>query len=96
MEEKPKHPDRVVGWPGTLDELVDAIFAMDYVQLASFTAKLAKRAKKESLDDAQRDSLTNPKEKRVKLSAALLETSHCFRSAHDNLMTAIIICKPFM
>jgi hypothetical protein len=41
METKSKHPNFVVGWNGTLDELVKSIGNISYDQLAVFTDKFA-------------------------------------------------------
>jgi len=94
--QKPKHPNFVVGWNGTLDELVKAIGNMSYDQVAVFTDKYAKEIKRQGEADALRPSAINPTQKRERLSRNLLVAAVYLKLAKQKLDNAWKISEPFM
>jgi len=95
-KQKPKHPNFVVGWNGTLDKLVKAIGNMSYDQVAIFTNKFATEIQRQGDADAKRPSLTDPTKKRKRLSKNLLEASEYLKLAKHKIDVAWKISKPFM
>jgi|GEM_PF-2388556 len=93
--EKSKHPDFVVGWNGTLEELVLAITNMSYDQVADFTNLFAAEIKKQGQADALRPSATNPNKKRERLSRNLILTADYLKMAGRRLDVAWKISEKF-
>ena len=50
-EQKPKHPTRVEGWNGTLEDLAEAIGSMRYDKVAEFVGYFARHAESEAEKD---------------------------------------------
>jgi len=96
MESKTKHPNFVVGWTGTLDELVKAIGNMSYDQVAIFTNKFATEIKRQGDADALRPSVVNPTKKRELLARNLLVAAVYLNLAKQRLSNAWKISEPFM
>ncbi len=93
---KSKHPNHVVGWPGTLDELIQAIGNMSYDQVAVFTNKFAAEIKRQGEADALRPSIPDPTKKREQLSRNLLAGANYLKKAEQKIGVAWKISKPFM
>jgi hypothetical protein len=94
--QRSKHPNFVVGWAGTLDDLVTAIGNMSYDQVAVFTSKYAKEIKRQGDADTNRPSLVDPAKKRKRLSKNLLEAANYLQMAEKKINVAWRISKPFM
>ena len=95
-KQKPKHPNFVVGWNGTLDKLVKAIANMSYDQVAGFTELYAAEIKRQGMADALRPSAIDVNKKRVRLSSNLLAAAEYLKLAEKKLDNAWKISKPFM
>ncbi len=95
-KQKPKHPNFIVGWTGTLDELVKAIGNMSYDQVAIFTNKFATEIEKQGDADSLRPSVIDPTKKRELLSHNLLAAANYLKLAKNKIDAAWKISKPFM
>ena len=82
------HPDHVVGWNGTFEELADSIGNMRYEQVAIFLSKLGSNIMKQGNADNGR--------KRFKLRDKLYETANNLHASSDSMRDAWEICEPFM
>ncbi len=83
-----KHPKEVVGFSGTLDDLVRAIGNMSYDQLALFFEKMSVDLKEQAMADIKR--------KRCLLASELLSASFSLTEASRRTEAAWKICEPFM
>jgi hypothetical protein len=83
-----QHPDHVIGWNGTMDELVQAVGNMRYDTLADFIYKLSVNVKEQSMADLERG--------RPRLAEQLLRTSNKLFGADVYMNEAWKICKPYM
>jgi hypothetical protein len=92
---KSKHPNFVVGWNGTLEELVMAITNMSYDQVAGFTNLFATEIKRQGKADALRPSATDPNKKRKRLSRNLILAADYLRMAEKRLDVAWEISEKF-
>ena len=93
--EKSKHPNFVVGWTGTLEELVLAIANMSYDQVAGFTNLFAAEIKRQGEADALRPSAVNPNKKRDRLSHNLIAGANYLKQAEKRFAAAWKISEPF-
>lgn len=96
MENKIKHPDHVIGYEGSLDELAQAIGNMSYDQVALFIAKLSDNFQQQGKADALRPSATDPTKTRQQLSANLLTAAEKLLEVKNQIDLAWKISKPHM
>lgn len=83
-----KHPLRVEGFSGTLEELAHSIGNIRYDQTVSFLEELAHDLKRQADADAEKG--------RKKLAAELYETVTKLYDAKESLEKAWKICEPYM
>lgn len=83
-----QHPDHVVGWNGSLEELAQAIGNMRYDKTAEFIELLARDVFVQSEADGQRN--------RPILAAQLEDVWDSLKMASGGLRIAWKICEPFM
>jgi hypothetical protein len=84
----PQHPDHVIGWNGTMDELVQAVGNMRYDALGDFIYKLSQNIQEQSDADLKRG--------RPRLSKELYSASRKLIGADLYIGEAWEICKPYM
>lgn len=82
------HPEKVLRYPGTLEELAEDIGNLRYDALANFLEALALKLAKDSEQDAVRN--------RLKLAAQLQEGSRLVTNSKSCIDMAWIISKPYM
>lgn len=83
-----KHPKKIEGFEGSLEELAKAVGNMTYDQTASFIEKLA--------DDIKRQADADFAKGRKKLAYELYATAEKLYEAKDNMKKAWKICEPYM
>lgn len=83
-----KHPRRVVGFEGSLDDLAKSVGNMTYDQTSSFIEKLA--------DDIKRQADADLARGRKKLASELYATADELYQARDRMDVAWKICEPYM
>jgi hypothetical protein len=83
-----KHPGIVVGFDGTMDDLVQRIGKMSYDQVAIFLKKMSLDLRDQAMGDSKR--------KRHLLSKKLSEAAIFLDQAEKKMEEAWNICKPFM
>ena len=93
--EKSKHPNFVVGWTGTLEELVRAITNMSYDQVAGFTNLFAAEIKRQGKADALRPSAVDSNKKRDRLSRNLILAADYLKLAEKRFDVAWETSEPF-
>lgn len=85
---KGKHSKKIEKYQGSMDELINDISNLDYVELKLFLFNLAKKINEDSINDA----LGN----RTKLSNELKKLSKNLLEASCGMERLIEICEPFM
>jgi len=83
-----KHPEKVIGHDGSLEQLAQAIGNMTYNQVALFVEKLA--------DDIKRQAVADSVRGRKKLAKNLYDAAMQLNQAKEKLDLAWGICKPYM
>ena len=83
-----KHPNYVVGWNGSLEELSRSIGNMRYDKLSEFLLNLTDDIVKQSEKDLESD--------RKKLSTELNQCAQYLLEAKCKMDKAWEICKPYM
>ncbi len=83
-----KHPKKVKGFEGSLEELAESIGNMVYDQTASFIEKLADNIKKQADADLSKCM--------TKLASELYFTADELYKARDKMNSAWKICKPYL
>lgn len=83
-----EHPDHVIGWNGTLDELVQAVGNMRYDTLGDFIHRLSVNLSDQAMADTDRG--------RPRLANELFLASRKLISADLYIMEAWKICEPYM
>ncbi len=83
-----KHPDHVLGYNGTIEELAKAVGNMNYSKTEEFIGKLADDIKRQADDDFARG--------RINLAFNLYETANKLYDAKDKMNLVWKICEPFM
>lgn len=82
------HPKKVIGYNESLENLAKAICDMTYDQVAELIGLLADDLKKQSESDFKRN--------RLKLSKAVSDATNKLYSAKQDMLLAWNICEPFM
>ena len=83
-----KHPDKVLGWDGTLEELAIAIENMRYDKTVEFLVHLAECFRKRSVEDRRMG--------RVSLSNALYNVYTRTSVVSEYVKDAWKVCQPYM
>lgn len=83
-----KHPKKVEGFDGSLEQLAQAIGNMTYDQTASFIEKLADNIKRQADADSAKE--------RKKLAEKLYSTANKLYEAKNEMYKAWKICEPYM
>jgi hypothetical protein len=83
-----KHPKKINGFDGSLEDLAKSIGNLTYDQTAIFLEKLADNIKMQAENDLARG--------RVKLAKKLNDTAEKLYQARDNMELTWKICKPYM
>ena len=88
MENNIKHPDKVVGYDGSLDQLAQAVGNMTYDQVALFFALLSQDISRQAEADLSRG--------RRKLSKALSDVAQNLDQSRKSMALVWKICQPHM
>lgn len=83
-----KHPDNVVCYEGSLDELAKAIGNMKYDRVAALLQAVG--------DDLQRQTDGDAGRKRMNLAGKLYEAAGHVYKARESIHAAWSICEPYM
>jgi hypothetical protein len=83
-----QHPDHVVGWSGSVEELAQAIGNMRYDAMAQLIHLLSQDILTQAKADAERN--------RVKLAVQLEDVWDNLVLTQASLQATWAICKPFM
>lgn len=83
-----KHPRRVEGYDGSLEELACAIGNMDYEQVSWLLEKLS--------EDFERQAENDRKNGRLKLAKILYEVANDIKEASGSVASASELCRPYM
>ena len=83
-----KHPDYVIGFPGTLQELAQSIGRMTYNKCADALDEQAKDYRRQAEGDRKRGN--------TQLASTLEETAKHLDAARDAMLKAWKICEPRM
>lgn len=94
--ERGKHPDKVLGYEGSLEELAQAIGKMRYDKVADFINEFAKELECQGNADSKRPSVTNPAKTRMLLAKHLILASKNLLAAKKQIDHAWKICQPYM
>lgn len=83
-----KHPDYVVHWPASLEELAQAVGNMTYDKVVEFLGCLEADLKQQAEGDRGRN--------RHKLAQKLETAAVCLGEAKEEMQMAWDICEPYM
>ncbi len=83
-----KHPDKVVGFDGSIEDLARNVGNMRYDSVERFITALA--------DDIERQADDDAKKGRTKLADVLYATAGRLYQARDEMSNSWKICKPYM
>ncbi|GBE20581.1 MAG TPA: hypothetical protein ENG87_02650 [Candidatus Pacearchaeota archaeon] len=83
-----KHPDKVVGFNGSLDELIDSIGNLRYDVLAKLLEKLADNIVMQAKGDEKRDN--------AQLAKRLYAHSETLYKAAEEMEKIWKLCEPYM
>jgi hypothetical protein len=83
-----KHPDYVIGYKGSLEQLAKEVGNMSYDQVAKFLYKVS--------EDLERQAKADYKKGRKELSRELIAASTKIKIAGTRMDLAWKICEPYM
>ena len=83
-----KHPDRVIGFEGSLEDLAKSIGNMQYNKVEEFVTFLA--------DDITRQANADRQKDRKQLAERLYKTAEKLYEVRDEIRKVWKICRPYM
>ena len=83
-----RHPDKVEGWEGSLEELAKAVGNMRYDKVSEFIEALG--------EDIKRQAAGDKKKNKNKLAKNLIRVYNRLRNVKEEMDKAWKICEPYM